>query len=278
MFGEHVQVVCFVSCYVAAMVCEVLRLAFRGRFRRRLSLTLTVAGLAVHTLYLVARGVTVTEGLPVRTLFESLVVFAWLTAVVYLYLAWRRHDWAMGMFVLPVILAVLVVAALFPGQGPRGEKAAHTFWAAVHGTMIVVGSCAVTGAFVAGIMYLVQSRRLKAKQQPAAGMVLPSLERLERSHVRMVTLGFPLLTVGIAIGVLLKLDPASALSWHDPKLVATALCWAAFGVLLHARYAPALRGRKVAYLTLVAFAFMLFALFGVDLLLGTQHPGLEVRP
>ena len=35
MFGEHLHVICFASCYVAALVCEVLRLAYRGALRRR---------------------------------------------------------------------------------------------------------------------------------------------------------------------------------------------------------------------------------------------------
>jgi ABC-type uncharacterized transport system permease subunit len=122
-------------------------------------------------------------------------------------------------------------------------------------------------------MYLVQARRLKAKRQPLAGLHLPSLESLEQFNARMVNLGFPLLTIGMAIGILLNLmDPQRPLAWQDPKIVATGLSWALFGFLLHARYNPSFRGRKVAYLTVVAFLFMLFALFGVELLLGTRHP------
>jgi ABC-type transport system involved in cytochrome c biogenesis permease subunit len=279
MIGEHLQVTCFASCYAAALVCEILRLALQGPARRRLALILAGVGLALHTLFLVARGMGPSGGLPISTLFESLVLFAWLLALVYFYLAYRRHQWAVGVFVLPVILVVLVVAGVFLGSGPRQDEAIHKLWGAVHGVMLLIGSGAVTGAFVAGLMYLVQARRLKAKARPVDGMGLPNLEKLERFNSHMVNLGFPLLTVGIAIGVLLNLPAVRGsggiMSWVDPKLVATALCWAVFGFLLHARYSPHLRGRKVAYLTVVAFLFMLFALFGVELLLGTRHVGME---
>ena len=42
--------------------------------------------------------------------------------------------------------------------------------------------------------------------------------------------------------------------------------WLFFTVLLHARYRPEYRGRKIAYLTIVAFGFLLFTLVGVQLL------------
>jgi ABC-type transport system involved in cytochrome c biogenesis permease subunit len=44
-----------------------------------------------------------------------------------------------------------------------------------------------------------------------------------------------------------------------------------FAALLHARYRPEWRGQRVMLLTVLAFAFMIFTLVGVDLLLPTAH-------
>ena len=60
-------------------------------------------------------------------------------------------------------------------------------------------------AFAAGLMYLVQSNRLKHKRRPRFGFALPSLEQSERLNRGAITLAFPLLTFGLLIGVVLDL-------------------------------------------------------------------------
>ena len=48
--------------------------------------------------------------------------------------------------------------------------------------------------------------------------------------------------------------------------------WLVFAVLLHARFRPAMRGRRVMLLTIVAFAFLVFTWVGVEVLhLPTAH-------
>jgi hypothetical protein len=50
--------------------------------------------------------------------------------------------------------------------------------------------------------------------------------------------------------------------------------WLVFAVLLHARFRPAMRGRGVVILTIVAFGFLVFTWVGVDALgLHTAHGG-----
>ena len=60
-------------------------------------------------------------------------------------------------------------------------------------------------AFAAGLMYLVQSNRLKHKRPRRFGFALPSLEQSERLNRGAITVAFPLLTFGLLIGVVLSL-------------------------------------------------------------------------
>jgi ABC-type uncharacterized transport system permease subunit len=132
-------------------------------------------------------------------------------------------------------------------------------------------------AFAAGLMYLVQSNRLKHKRRPRFGLALPSLEQSERLNRGAITTAFPLLTFGLLIGVILDLAARRSLAgmplgWNDPKVVSAGLMWLVFAVLLHARFRPALRGRSVMLLTILAFAFLVFTWVGVDVLnLPTAH-------
>ena len=136
--------------------------------------------------------------------------------------------------------------------------------------------------FLPGSMYLVQMRRLKAKRPSRFGLVLPSLEQSERINRGSITIAFPLLTFGLLIGMILSLvarhqESAAVITtnapgWTDPKVLSAIVMWMVFAVLLHARFRPAMRGKSVMVLTIVAFAFMVFTWVGVEALrLPTAH-------
>ena len=129
-------------------------------------------------------------------------------------------------------------------------------------------------------MYLAQMRRLKAKRPVQFGLVLPSLEQSERINRGSIILAFPLLTFGLLIGVVLSIAAgregteslAHALTWTDPKVLSALAMWLVFAVLLHARFRPAMRGKSVMVLTIVAFGFLVFTWVGVEALrLPTAH-------
>jgi ABC-type uncharacterized transport system permease subunit len=124
-------------------------------------------------------------------------------------------------------------------------------------------------------MYLVQVRRLKAKRLPSETLDLPSLELLERVNRLGIMFAFPLLTVGLAIGLLLAIEQRRAgddsIRLLDPKVIFAALVWLMFAFLLKVRSQPEYRGRKVALLTVMAFCLLLYTMVGVDLLMSSWH-------
>ena len=62
------------------------------------------------------------------------------------------------------------------------------------------------------------------------------------------------------------------LRWTDPKVLSALVMWLVFAVLLHARFRPAMRGKSVMVLTIVAFGFLVFTWVGVEALrLPTSH-------
>jgi hypothetical protein len=72
--------------------------------------------------------------------------------------------------------------------------------------------------------------------------------------------------------------PAHVIRWTDPKVISTLVMWLIFAVLLHARFRPAMRGRSMMMLTIVAFAFLVFAWVGVEALrLPTAHGAVTSR-
>jgi ABC-type transport system involved in cytochrome c biogenesis permease subunit len=170
---------------------------------------------------------------------------------------------------MPVVLGLVILAmALPPGGSPvegtlgqllsfDGEK----FWGAAHGCLLLLAAVGVCVGFIASIMYLVQVGRLRAKVAPDQGMRLMSLERLEVMNRRAILWSFPLLTAGLLVGMALQWQQGDLLEgWDSPKIVSALGLWLVFAILLYLRYAAHVRGRQTAFLTVVAFALLLFAL------------------
>jgi ABC-type uncharacterized transport system permease subunit len=273
---ERLTVLCFAGTYGLALASELARLVVRGSGRWLLTLALTALGWGVHTAYLGNRAWHLHE-IPITGLRDSLLVLAWVLAAIDLYLLVQSpRRVAVGVFVLPLVLIVLAVAAARgPGDDGAGWGGWLNFWGAVHGVLLLLGAVSTCMAFLAGLMYLAQARRLKQKRPPGAGLALPSLEQSERWNRGAITLAFPLLTFGILIGLVLIVAThrtgGRGPGWTDPKVLSTGALWIFFAALLHARYRPEWRGKRVMLLTVVAFAFLAFAMVGVGLVLPTEH-------
>ncbi len=149
-----------------------------------------------------------THQLPVTTVFESMIVLSWVLAAVGLYLIVRApRPVAVGMFVLPLVLALITIAGFW---APRedwvraGWGAAAVFWGTAHGLLYLVGAVGSCVGAAAGLMFLAQSHRLKHKRPPRFGFALPSLEQSERVNRAAITVAFPFLTAGLVVGLAME--------------------------------------------------------------------------
>lgn len=273
---ERLSVLCFAGTYALALACDLARFAVRGAVRWYATVGLTTLGWLVQTAYLGNRAWTA-RGLPFGTVFESLLVLAWILVAIDLYLEFRSpRPLAVGIFLLPLVLGVLAVAANAPRE-PWAGRGWEMFWGTVHGLLLTAGAVCTIVAFAAGLMYLIQADRLKHKRPARLGVSLPSLEQSERWNRGAITLAFPLLTFGMLIGVGLMIATRRSggveISWTDPKVLSSGAFWLVFALLLHARYRPEWRGTRIMVLTVVAFAFLAFAMVGVGAILPTAHGG-----
>jgi ABC-type uncharacterized transport system permease subunit len=278
---DKLTVLCFAGTYALALLAEIARFAARLREAagRVAPAALAALGWAVHTAYL-GNLAAQRRAVPVTTAFESLLVLGWVLAAIALYLMARggRAN-AAGPIVLGLTLADLTVAALWAPRGGSWEGLGGwmRFWGAVHGIFLLLGAVCTCLAFVFGLTYLAQARRLKLKRPAGRGVALPSLEQSERWNRSAITLAFPLLTAGLLIGLGLTIAAHRAggvgLAWTDPKVLSMVAVWFVFAALLHARFRSEWRGRRVMVLTVVAFAFLAFAMVGVGLVLPTAHGG-----
>ncbi len=271
-----INIVCFFASYLVALLLEVSRLWFRSGVRGAVMVLFGAAGLLAHTLFLAHRATT--QAVPLSSEYDWYLVAAWLLAATYLYLFWYLPRTAVGLFLLPLVLALIGVAVLWADPQPFAQPKAARFWAWLHGMFLLAGAAQVMVGFVSGLMYLVQARRLKQKHVPLRGLRLPSLEWLERANGRAIVYSMLLLGVGVLSGVILNLVnhryDGIAVPWTDPLVLMSllTLAWFLAAAAFSAVYRPARQGRKVAYLTVASFLFLVL-LLGVSLFSATRHRG-----
>ncbi len=280
---DRLSVLCFAGTYSLALLAELARFVVRSSVRWYVTAGLMALGWLVQTAFLANLALKNPLLPPVTSAFESVMVLSWIVALIGLYLMVRSpKPVAVGIFVLPLVIGLVIVAGWFAPRQSDWLQWGGTiaFWGTVHGIFLLGGAVFSCVAFFAGLMYLAQMRRLKAKRPSRLGLALPSLEQSERINRGSITLAFPLLTFGLLIGMVLSVAVRSegnealvhALTWTDPKVLSALAMWLVFAVLLHARFRPAMRGKSVMVLTIVAFGFLVFTWVGVEALrLPTAH-------
>ncbi len=277
---EGVQVFCFAACYAVTLTLEVTRLFFRARVRMIFTLGFALAGVVAHSVYLMAEAqhsIASQRDLPLSSWHHWCLLAAWVLVVAYIAMAVARPKNALGIFILPLVFLLIGVAWWFPElQSPFPPRQAYRYWSVAHGGSLLLGTAVVMLGFVAGLMYLVQSYRLKNKQPLRQGLQLPSLEWLQRMNEDSFILSSCLLALGLISGVVLNFirhsHESGALPWTDPVVWTSAVLflWLASASVFHLFYRPARQGRKVAYLTVASFVFLGLAL-GVVLFAPSKH-------
>jgi ABC-type uncharacterized transport system permease subunit len=189
-------------------------------------------------------------------------------AVVYFLLWWLYDAFSLGLFALPVTFFMVLVPALGPDRYMFPSQGVRVSWLIAHITALMLAYVALGFSLLASILYLVQERRIKSKPKAHALAGegsrwapfdwLPPLDTLERLAEAMLEFGFPCMTVGLVIGVVLAQETSLGAGYFlDPKIIAAFVSWAIYVLLLLVRRAAGLRGRRAAYLSGAVFAVMI---------------------
>jgi hypothetical protein len=261
-----VKIYCFGASYLIALVLELPGLWSRVRYRRAVCLLAASAGVIAHAIYLGQRAVT-TPYAPLASHHDWLMLAAWLLAVIYVGALFHIPRASLGVFLLPGVL-VLIGVATFAATVPLASFEAPRVWGLVHGVFLLLGTISVLLGFLAGLMFLVQSRRLKKKLATSEGLQLPSLEWLARMNSRSLGAATLLVGGGFLTGVLSRLalqGSRGVMPWTDTVALSLSamLLWLIMAEVFRLCYPAARQGRKVAYLTIAAFGFLLLVLASV---------------
>ena len=247
-----------VVAYIAASACYLTHLSRGDGSSARWARRLLGVAVAAHVGFL-ALDIAVGGRAPAGDIREALSVLSFAIALA-TYATMRRHRMAvLGAFLAPVALLLLLGAEL-GASVPSVPERVRSALLPLHVGVNVLGIAAFALAFAAALAYLVQERLLRTKRVVGMFQRLPALDVLDAFGLRLVTLGFPLFTVGIVTGSLWATRTGSLQVTTGQGFAM--LAWACFAAVLVARVAAGWRGRRAAIGTLFGFGCAMAALAG----------------
>ncbi len=239
--------------WVAAGLYAAASIAFMGflvgapQSVSRVARLLLGAAFLTHMAEIGARGVAGMH--PVSSIGEAIGFLAWILVGAFLAAQIKRPLDAVGAFVAPAALVLLLVAYLSPDRS-SGTTEGLGMLGRVHIGLATVGVSIFALATGLAVFYLVQERELKNHKIGRAVKRGAALETLDHLMYRSVQIGFPIFSVAMVSGALWTAQRDGEIRVEYPI---AAIAWAAFAAVLIARHTAGWRGRKAALLTIVGF-------------------------
>jgi cytochrome c-type biogenesis protein CcsB len=202
---------------------------------------------------------------PLSNLYESLVFFGLCIAGIYLFSEFKLPTKIFGSIVFLVASFIMAYASLKADASIKPLiPALKSNWLIAHVITCFLGYGAFAVAFALGIFYLISGKKNIKKY-------LPSLTTLDNLMYRLILFGFFWLTLGIITGAVWA-DQAWGSYWSwDPKETWSLITWLIYGGAIHARLTRGWSGKKMAWLSIIGFASVLFTYFGVNFFLSGLH-------
>jgi ABC-type transport system involved in cytochrome c biogenesis permease subunit len=262
--------------YVIAGVAYAVQFARRSLSTSRTASTLLILAALAHTFVIGMETMRVGH-VPFASATSAISTFVWLLALSYLYIELQTGERAMGVFIVPLLVALQSIPAARPMLEARSALL-ESPWFGVHVSSLLFAYASFALACVVGITYVLQFKEIKAKHLGFFYARLPSLNVLDEMNVRAVQIGWVFLTVGLISGAIWasQIEPSGdprmqSMSLGDPKIFVAVLSWVLYSFEIYAQRAIGWRGRRAAWLSAVGFAIVLLNFVPVSYFFTTSH-------
>jgi cytochrome c-type biogenesis protein CcsB len=204
---------------------------------------------------------------PWANMWEFTVAFAGGIALFHIFFERWYGQRSLGAVLQPVVLTILVAAAVFfPAEVRPLVPALQTQkLLAAHVAMMILAYSALSVSFAAALIYLLQGGEKNRFPR------LPKAEQLDEIGYRSVVVGFPLLALGIALGAYWANSAWGRYWGWDPKETSALATWLIYAGYLHMRGLRGWTGTRSTLMLVVGFTAALFTYFAVNLWVQGLH-------
>ncbi len=260
--------------YFAAFMFYLLAMVMNREILARIGTFASLVGLLAQTVAIILRWVeSYSLGVghaPFSNLYESLVFFAWTIMFLYMIVEWRTKNRTFGTFITPLAFLAMAYASFSPNISSHIQPlipALKSNWLISHVITCFFGYAAFALSFGLSLMYLL--KRLDREERNNIFLkLIPGLRILDDLNYQMIVVGFLMLTLGIITGSVWAHSAWGTYWSWDPKETWSLITWLVYASVIHSRMVRGWKGKRIAILSIVGFACVLFTYFGVNYLAG----------
>lgn len=252
--------------YLGSFILFTAFFAWRRNLLGRIGAALLFAGGGFQTVGIGLRW-NLAGHVPLSNMFEFASTMSWMAVVSFGILLWRYRKLVIGVFVAPLVFALVVAASLLPKElSQQLVPALQSYWLTIHVSLAALGEGAFAVAFAVSIMYLVTRRSGSGGHGR-----LPSPDLLDEINYKAIAIGYPLFTIGALFAGAIWAHNAWGAFWSwDPKEVGSLIIWLFYTGYLHARLQRNWKGTRAAVMSILGFLMTILSFVG-NLVLGGNH-------
>lgn len=241
------------------------------RQHNRVNYFLLLGAFGFHTAAMLMRGFSL-ERCPINNLYEATMFIAWTMTATYLGIGLFSKVRFLGAFASPLLFAIGAFALLTPKDvGSPGHPDFSGGWLTLHVAMFALAYGAFGLSSVAGLMYLSQERDLKQHKTRALLSFMPPITRLEGILRALLLAGFAMLSIALVVSAAFLHQQGQPLT-ADFKILWSVFVWAIYLGLIVMRWKVWRGGRRFAWGSIAAFAFVLLTFWGSSLMSPLHRP------
>ncbi|HID01152.1 MAG TPA: c-type cytochrome biogenesis protein CcsB [Piscirickettsiaceae bacterium] len=214
--------------------------------------------------------------IPVSSLYEVFILFAVVTAVIYLYFEQKARTRALGGFVMLIVSAAVAFLLWY-----TFDRQAHviqplvpalkSYWMKLHVPTNFLGYGAFALAAMVGIAYLITDTLSRKHPHSRFVKVMPSLTLMDEIMYKSIAFGFAFFTIATILGAVWAAEAWGGYWSWDPKETWALIVWLNYAAWLHIRMSKGWRGRPMAWWALIGLLVTTFAFLGVNMFLSGLH-------
>ncbi len=222
-----------------------------------------------HESYLIGNGA---GHIPVSNLYEVMILFMIMIALMFLYYAQKSQLHRLGVFVY-LLQSLLVAFFIWYSSGNTGNiqplvPALQSWWMKIHVPSSFVG---YGGFCLAAMLAIAQLLAIKNENNCKDSSFLPNSVVIEEVMYKSIAVGFLFFTISTILGALWAADAWGRYWGWDPKETWALIVWLNYAVWLHMRLVAGWRGKILAWWALVSLLITMFAFIGVNKYLTGLH-------
>ena len=301
--ADELLMIVAIACYIFGALALFAYFFSREAWLRNLGVPLAIVGCVAQFAQLFVRW-ELTGIWPLLNLYGSLSLFAAMSVLIFIIMAWRYNAWYAGGFVLALAAIALAYGVTWNEGTMPAVPSLQSYWAKIHVPIVVSSYAAFLVAFVFSVIYLIKyyaeariTKRVKTVELAGTGMTmqvrgdtpalavaaesgdstaswlqsLPSLAQLDVIVYRAVAIGLPLISIGIITGAAWAKEAWGAYWQWDPKETAALCTWIVYLAYMHLHTRGNWRGLRTNWVSVIGFFVVIFTYLGVNILISGLH-------